>query len=105
MTENQTPTDAAAKSNDRKKRERVLAIALELFPTESPHAYAESSARYQRWFENRRFVEIQGMFAARLVLVMRRWRRFVDEQMKRRGQSVNRWQTLLNWPSTIMEKR
>jgi MarR family transcriptional regulator for hemolysin len=79
---------------DRLKRENLVCAALHAFPAPPLHPYAEASERYQRLFKGRENDEIQGMLTARLAIVMRRWRKHADDQFKRRGQSLVRWQTL-----------
>jgi MarR family transcriptional regulator for hemolysin len=78
----------------RTKRQGLLASILEAFPTEQLHPYGETSKQYQRLLEsrgNRKLAEVQGMFTARWALAMRRWRRFLDDHLKRQGQSLIRW--------------
>ena len=79
---------------DRMKRERLLAAVLEAFPTAPLHPYAEASERYQRLYQNRSEAGVRGMLVSRLAIVMRRWRKHVDDKLKERGQNIIRWQTL-----------
>ncbi len=76
------------------KRERLLTAALEAFPTEPLHAYGEASERYRSLIEIGSTEELQSLLTARLALTMRRWRKLVDDHLKRQGQSLTRWQTL-----------
>jgi MarR family transcriptional regulator for hemolysin len=79
------------------KRQRLLTAVLDAFPTEQLHPYGETSALYQKLAngrDNRLMTELQGMFSARWALTMRRWRRFLDDQLRRNGQSLLRWQAL-----------
>jgi len=87
-------TDNKPTNTDRSKREPLLAALLHAFPTKEPHPYAEKSKRYQGLFHGRRDAEIRGMLVARLTLLMRRFRRYSDDQLRRNGQSLIRFQTL-----------
>jgi MarR family transcriptional regulator for hemolysin len=80
--------------HNRKKRELLLAALLETFPTAPLRPYAESSSRYQRLYKDRAAAAVRGIMLSRLAIVMRRWRKHLDEQLKRKGQNLNRWQTL-----------
>ncbi len=79
---------------DRMKRERLLAAVLEAFPTAPLHPYAESSERYQRLYKSRTEAGVRGMLVSRLAILMRRWRKHVDDRLKQHGQNIIRWQTL-----------
>jgi MarR family transcriptional regulator for hemolysin len=87
-------TDSRQAPNDRIRRERLLAALLEVFPTAELHPYAEASERYQNLFQGRRDAEVRGMLVARMAHLMRRWRKFADDQLKRRGQNLIRFQML-----------
>jgi MarR family transcriptional regulator for hemolysin len=79
------------------QRQRLLAAVLEAFPTEQLHPYGEKSKRYQKLVESRAdrsLAEVQGMFTARFSLTTRRWRRFLDDHLRRQGQSLLRWHCL-----------
>jgi MarR family transcriptional regulator for hemolysin len=91
------PQDTESREQSREsrtKRERLLAALLETFPTAPLHPYAESSSRYQKLYKGRTEAAVRGMMVSRLAIVMRRWRKYLDEQLRREGQNLNRWQTL-----------
>ena len=98
-----------SEAEDLKKRQRLLTAVLEAFPTETPHPYGEQSQLYQDLVAGREdpsLAEVQGMLTARWTLAMRRWRRLLDEHLRRQGQSLIRWHALfelsVNKPSETL---
>jgi MarR family transcriptional regulator, transcriptional regulator for hemolysin len=81
-------------SERRLNRQRLLDVAVEMFPIEPQHAYGENSALYQSFVEFGSIDELQPMFVARMGRYIRAWRKMVDELLKQKGQSLHRWQTL-----------
>jgi MarR family transcriptional regulator for hemolysin len=84
----------AKREDPRPKRERLLAAAIEVFPTEPIHAYAEASEVYRNLVELGSLDQLQPLLATRLGLVMRRWRKLLDDELKQHGQTLPRWQAL-----------
>src|SRR5690349_18733439 len=87
----------------------MLAAVLSAFPPDQLHPYGEQSQLYQDLVAARGdppLAEIQGMLTARWTLAMRRWRRLLDEHLRREGQSLIRWHALfelsVNKPSNTL---
>lgn len=102
MTDRHKP--AVPERDYREKREVMLAAVLETFPVEVPPPYGFSDL-YQEITEEQNSTyplgQLKGFLSARMSLVVRSWRKFLDRQMRRRGQSMVRWQTLYEIAATM----
>lgn len=95
MADGNDSDDRAAESL--RNRQRLLTAVLEAFPTEQLHPYGEQSQLYQDLVaarEDPSLAEVQGMLTARWTLVVRRWRRLLDERLRREGETLVRWHAL-----------
>ncbi len=83
--------------DEHEKRRRLMAAILDVYPADKTYDYGERYHHYQEVLSkgsDTPLGALKGIFTARWALAMRRWRKLLDENLRREGHSRVRWQIL-----------
>lgn len=83
-----------AQEAERIARTQLLETLLDVFPPPDAGTQGRDKTRYMELYDNDPAAGAGGMFVFRNSMLMNRWRRHLDDQLKEHGQSLARWQAL-----------